>query len=564
MAVLAIALYSPSYDYDFVYDDDAVIKDNRYVKDGLNGLGKIWTTSYFQGYDENINARAFRPVPLTTLALEVEIWGLNTKVHHTANILFYGLTAFFLFLFLSKLLRKHHPFIAIAICLLFICHPIHLEVVANIKSRDTMLGFLGLCLSGWLLLKYLDSKKVLPFILSLLFYFMALFSKEEAITSLATIPLMLWFFRDYKIKKIVLTMLPFLGAVVLFLIYRSDIVGGLNEGVKLTYLDNSLLAANGFAERSASNLLVLGHYLLKTVFPHPLISDYSYSTIPLVNWGDWRVFAALFANLGLLILGIHGFIKRKEYGFGPLFYFAAVSIFTSLVITNVSAYNDRFLYIPVLGICFLLAFGISKLIKPPAKEAPKETAAFFFKHNFIPVSIIVILCSLSIYKIESHLPNWKNRYILFAHDLNLAPQNARMRKNHGGSFARLAVSNQTSNPVQARQYANQAIEQLEYALSLYNGMGTGHIHLGNMYIILGQYDNAIKSLLNALQLDPNNYFAKSSLGNVYYRQTNYQNSIDILQRIPVHLRKKGDWDLLAKDYDRIGDAVKAAEMRANM
>ncbi len=564
LAVLAVALYSPSYDYGFVYDDDAVIKDNRYVKEGLDGLGKIWATSYFQGYDENINARAFRPFPLTTLALEVEVWGLDTKVHHTANIIFYGLTAFFLFLFLSKLLREHHPFLAIATCLLFVFHPIHLEVVANIKSRDTMLGFLGLCLSGWLLLKYLDSKKVWPLLLSLLFYFMALFSKEEVITSLATIPLMLWFFRDYKIKKIVAAMLPFLGAVIIFLIYRSDVVGGLNEGITLTYLDNSLLAANGFAERSASNILVLGHYLLKTVFPHPLISDYSYSTIPLVNWDDWRVYAALLANLAFLLLGLHGLVKRKAYGFGPLFYFAAVSIFTSLVITNVSAYNDRFLYIPVLGICFMVAYGFSKMIKRPPKEAPKETPAFFFKNNFIPVSAIVVLCALGVYKIESHLPFWKDRYVLFAHDLNLAPQNARMRKNHGGSLARLAVSNQTDNPELARKYAQQAIEQLDYALNLYNRMGTGHIHLGNMYIILGQYDKAIRSLLDALQLDPNNYFAKSSLGNVYYRQANYQDSINILESIPVHLRKRGDWDLLAKGYDRIGNAAKAAEMRANM
>lgn len=280
-AALAMAIYSPSINYDFVYDDDAVIKDNRYVKQGIAGLDEIWSTSYFEGYDETMIARAFRPVPLTTLALEVEMFGLNTKVHHATNLLFYGLTGFFLFLFLSKLMRGFHPFLPIATCLLFLLHPIHLEVVANIKSRDTMLGFLGVCMAGWFLLKHLDNRKILPLALSLLFYFMGLFSKEEVITTLAGLPLALYFFRKYSLGKIVKTMLPFLAAVVIFLIYRSNILGGLNEGVKLTYLDNSLLAANGFAERSASGILVLGNYLLKTIFPHPLISDYSYSTLPL-------------------------------------------------------------------------------------------------------------------------------------------------------------------------------------------------------------------------------------------------------------------------------------------
>ncbi len=563
LAVIAMAVYSPSIQYDFVYDDDAVIKDNRYVKKGIDGLGEIWTTSYFQGYDENMIARAFRPIPLTTLALEVEMFGLNTKVHHAANLLFYGLTGFFLFMFLSKLMRSCHPFLAIATCLLFLLHPIHLEVVANIKSRDTMLGFLGVCFAGWFLLKHLDNRKILPLLISLLFYFMGLFSKEEVITTLASFPLVLYFFRKYSIKKIGLTMLPYVGAVIVFLIYRSYVLGGLNEGVTLTYLDNSLLAANGFAERSASNLLVLGHYLLKTIFPHPLISDYSYSTIPLVNWNDWRVYAALIANLGLLYIGLKGLVKRKIYGFGPLWYFVSVSIFTSLIITNVSAYNDRFLYVPVLGICFLAAYAISQLIRG-GNRVLEETAGVFFKNNFVPVALTAIISALGIFKMESHLPRWKNRYALFEYDVNIAPQNARMRKNYGGSFARLAVENQTNDPEQAKQYAQSAIEQLSYALTIYPNMATGHIHIGNMHIILRQYDEAIKSLEAALEINPTNYYAKASLGNVYFRKGNYEQSIRVIESIPPHLRNRGDLDVLARSYDRSGNPAKATEIRKGM
>src|SRR5690606_28198008 len=117
---------------------------------------------------------------------------------------------------------------------------------------------------------------------------------------------------------------------------------------------------------------------------------------------------------------------------------------------------------------------------------------------------------------ESHLPYWKDRYALFRHDVELAPQNARMRKNYGGSLARLAVENQVDNTDLAKQYATQAIEQLEYALKLYDGMATGYIHIGNMHIILHQYDEAIAALQKALQHDSQNYYAKASLGNVYY------------------------------------------------
>ena len=561
MAVLAMAVYAPSINYDFVYDDDAVIKDNRYVKQGIEGLDEIWSTSYFQGYDENMNARAFRPIPLTTLAFEVEMFGLNTKVHHGTNLLFYGLTGFFLFLLLVKLMRGYHLFLPIATCLLFILHPIHLEVVANIKSRDTMLGFLGVCVAAWLLLKHLDTQKILPLGLSLVFYFVALFSKEEVITTLAGIPLMLWFFRDYKMGKIARTMLPYLGAVIIFLIYRSNIVGGLNEGVTLTYLDNSLLAANGLGERSASQIFVLGNYLLKTVFPHPLISDYSFSTLPIVNWNDWRVYVALFSNIALLWVGIKGLIRKEIYAFGPLWYFVSVSIFTSLVVTNVSAYNDRFLYVPVLGIIFLIVWALLQLVKK-LPSGQTETVSLFFKNNFVPVAVVMLLAAISIYKIEGHLPYWKDRNSLFLHDVELAPKNARMRKNYGGSLARLAVEYQVNDPALARQYAELAIEQLNYALSLYPGMPTGHIHKGNMHILLNQNDEAIEALNTALVRDPQNYYAKASLGNVYYRKGEYENSIKILESIPKHLRNPSDLDVLARSYDKIGNNAKAAEIRA--
>jgi len=558
MAALAMAVYAPSYNYDFVYDDDAVVKDNRFVQQGLGGLPEIWTTSYFQGYDEDMVARAYRPIPLTTLALEYEIWGLNATVNHIFNLLFYGLTGFFLFLMLSKLMRDHHPALPIITCLLFLLHPIHLEVVANIKSRDTMLGFLNFVLAAWFLLKHLDNRKILPLVLSLLFYLVGLFSKEQVITNVAVLALMLYFFRDFKIGKIVLTVLPYAVAVVFFLAVRSNVLGGLNEGVTLTYLDNSLLAAEGFAERSASNLLVLGHYLLKTVFPHPLLSDYSYSTLPLVNWDDWRVYVALLANLGLLALGLHGLIKRKAYGFGALHYFVTVSIFTSLIVTNVSAYNDRFLYTPVLGICFLVAWLILRWVKKSEVQDSNPVASFF-KNNFVPVAIVTLLAGLCILKIESHLPYWEDRYALFSHDVKLAPNNARMRKNHGGSLARLAVDHQEDAPDKAREYAKLAIIQLDAALAIYPNIPTGYIHKGNMNIILGNYGEAESALRAALQFDPDNYYAITSLGNLLYRTERPQEAALMLERIPDHLRKPTDYYLLALVYERLGNNEKSNE-----
>ena len=359
-------------------------------------------------------------------------------------------------------------------------------------------------------------------------------------------------------------MLPYLGLIVFFPHLPLQHRRGAERGRYPHPFGQLPPGSQWFCRAQCIAVVDFGKLFVENRFPAPAHQRLFLPDLAVGQLGvTGGVYASLLANLGLLAVGIHGLLKRKVYGFGPLWYFVSVSIFTSLVITNVSAYNDRFLYVPVLGIVFLLVWGISKLIKQPA-DGQKETAGLFFKNNFVPVALVALLGALGIFKIESHLPVWKDRYALFEHDVQLAPQNARMRKNYGGSFARMAVEEQQKDQQLAQQYARQAIEQLDYALSLYPNMATGHIHKGNMHIILKQNDKAIAALQTALKYSPSNYYAKASLGNVQYRNGDYEGSVKTLESIPIRLRNKADWDVLARSYERLGNAAKAAEARGKM
>ncbi|MGK0363127.1 MAG: hypothetical protein ACI85O_000169 [Saprospiraceae bacterium] len=574
IGLIGLFLYAPSHNYEFVYDDDAVIKDNRYVKSGTDGLGKIWTTTYFMGMNESINARAFRPIPLTTLALEVEFldnkpdtafeqknWTPNPAIYHRTNLLFYGLTGFFLFFFLARMFKDYHYILPIIVTLLFVLHPIHVEVIANIKSRDTLLGFLNFAIAGWFLLKSVDSRKMNYLIPSLFFYFIALFSKEEVITFLAIIPAILYFFREMDWKKIVLYTAPFLGAVVIYLIIRTNIVGGLNAGVKLGILDNSLLATDGILERSASNLQVLGYYLLHTVFPHPLISDYSYSTLPNINWNTWQPYAALVTNLGLVAAMFHGLRKKALYAFGILYYFATVSIFTSLIITNVSAYNDRFLYSPVLGIMIVIGWGLYQLMTVKDEEGKFSLPIVsVLSKNILPIGIALILAALGIWKVSSHLPKWENRFVLFEHDMKLCPNNARLLKNHGGSLSRLALK-ELRGSEKRRELATEGVEVLTRALDIYERIPTGWIHLANCHVFLNENTKAEAAYRKALEFNPGNHYATVNLANVMYRLRKYQQAVNMLEALPKLNFTKGDYNLLSLAHEKAGNNGKAAEYR---
>jgi tetratricopeptide (TPR) repeat protein len=558
-AILAMGLYAPSYNYDFVYDDDAVIQDNRFVHKGMNGLKDIWSTSYFRGYNENMNVNAFRPVPLTTFAIEYQFAGLNASSYHITNIILYGLTGFFLFYFLSTLLYKFHPILPIAAVLFFIVHPLHVEVVANIKSRDELLAFLNFSISAWLLLKYVDTHKIWAMVLSLLFYSIALFSKESTITTLAIIPAILYFFRQIKWSRIGKLTLPFLGLALFFLIYRYDVIG--SDYIQTKYFDNSLLAADSIGERIASNINVLGFYLYKTIIPHPLISDYSYNTLPNVGFDNYKVYLTILAYGGLIWLFLKGLSVKRVTSFAIIYFFITVSIFSNVFFPGFAVYNDRFLYHPVLGISILLSWVIYQFANTEENNKQIKEWIPFIKNNPIPLLIILILSGLAIFKLESRLPDWENRYVLFEKDSKTAPNNARMRKNYGGSLARQALASQKTDPKASTIYANQAIKELEGALSIYERQSTGHIHLGNMYTLLRKYDKAEKAFSDALKFDSKSHHAQVNLANIYYRQGRYGDSVNLLEGMSKTHFTNNDYNLLSLAWSRYGNEEKAAFYR---
>ncbi len=554
-ALLALFLYAPSYFYDFVYDDDAVIRNNRFVQLGWEGLSDIWTTSYFEGYDAGMKARAYRPFPLTTLAISYAWAGLDPRFHHLVNIILYALTAVLLYRLLDRLLGRVHPWVPLLTCLFFVAHPVHTEVVANIKSRDTLLGFLGMVGAALYLLRAYDRRRPAWLVAASASLFVGLTSKEEVVTAAAWMPLLLYTFRTCPPGRAILFTAPLGLTVLLYLGIRSAVLGGLNEGVTLTYLDNSLLAAADLAERSASTVYVLGYYLWKSLVPYPLLSDYSWQTLPLVGWTDLRVYAALGANLLLLAYGIRGLRRRTVYGFAVLHHFISLSIFSNLVLTNVSVYNDRFLYTPVLGTCLAVAFLVSRL-----ERATGEPGAGirWWHRNFRFVAAATLVTVMGVAMTTVHLPVWRNATTLFTHDAQAAPGNARVRKNLGGALAQQAVARQTTDPERARAYAAAAIQQLDTALVLYPGMPTGWIHKGNMHILLEEYEAAVSALQNALRDDPDNYFAKASLGNVQYRLGDYEAAAGVLESIPENSLRASDHQLLGRIYQRLDQPDKAA------
>ena len=195
LCVLTFGLYISSVSFDYALDDTMVITGNKFTQRGFDGIGDIFRYESFRGYfgeQKNLlEGDRYRPLSIATFAAEVGLLGKgNTAASHFINILLYALTAILMYRVLLFMFppRKEDenpskfasffnvPFIATA---LFIVHPLHVEVVANIKGRDEILALLGELGTLYFTFRYLNDKSTKYLIALFAAFFVGIFSKES-------------------------------------------------------------------------------------------------------------------------------------------------------------------------------------------------------------------------------------------------------------------------------------------------------------------------------------------------------------------------------------------------
>ncbi|NLB27312.1 MAG: hypothetical protein GX820_11550, partial [Bacteroidales bacterium] len=192
---IAFLLYGNTIYNDYSLDDIYVTQNNPKVMKGLAGIPEIVTGRYV---NEEGNIFGYRPVATITFAIENKLWGQNPHLGHLINVLLYALSIVLLFNLLKKIFREQHILFLLTVVLLFIAHPIHTEVVASLKNRETLLSFLFSLISLHLFLKWTDNRKVWQVIAGILAFIIAFLSKQDAVTFAAIIPLALFYYTPYQ------------------------------------------------------------------------------------------------------------------------------------------------------------------------------------------------------------------------------------------------------------------------------------------------------------------------------------------------------------------------------
>ncbi len=603
--LLSVILYANTLFHNYAVDDAIVIYDNEFTTIGLAGIPDLFRYDTFRGFfkvegKENLVAGGrYRPLTPAMYALEVQLFApkkrdaaglpvkdkngnqifdpdesgkLNTVkfVGHFVNVLLYGLTGVVLFWLLLRLfspasaspLIPHTSYLIPLTCtLLFMVHPIHSEVVANIKGRDEIVSLLGSLAALLLSWRAFSEKKPGLNLAAGALFFLALLSKENAITFLAVVPLTYFFFSRANVRQVILQTLPFVAAAAVFLVIRTSVIGLLPGEPPKELMNNPFLKLVGTqyvdfsaGEKFATIFYTLGKYLQLLVLPHPLTHDYYPRHIPILGFGDWKVILSLLVYLALGIYALLRLPKKDPVSYGILFFLATISIVSNIVFPVGTTMNERFAYMPSVGFCLVVAVLFAKLAG---------------KNGRLPMTAMVVggLILLA-YSGKTFVRNfvWKDNFTLFLTDVKTAPGSAKLQNSSGGEL--IAQSLKPGNEERKNDMLREAITHLNEAIKIHPGYKNPFLLLGNAYNYLQEYEASIQAYEHALRLDPNYGEAKNNLAITYQQAGRYfgEEKNDLAKSL-AYLQKA--YELKPDDYETLrllgvahgvaGYAAKAAE-----
>ena len=526
IGILAFAIYSNTLGHQYTLDDFSAIKDNRVTQKGIEGIPTIFKTHYRYGY-WNSPGELYRPFTLAMFALEWDISPDNPFIGHLMNVTFYALTGALLFVFLAQLFKGYSLLLPFFATLVFVAHPVHVEVVANIKSRDEIMAFLG-CLSAvWGLWNYWKDQKMKWLILGLASYFMAMFSKENAITFLAIFPLVGYFFTKKSLPEILKTCALFLIPVVVYLAVRQGVIGNVIKAKQTVALDNVLYATESFADQLATAILILGKYIKTLFFPHPLGSDFGFNEIPITSFSDWRVLLSGLLHVGLLGYAIKGLKNKKIESFAILFYLINFSIFSNIFIKIGSSFGDRFLYVASLGFAIVLTYALMKVLKANPREKGQNVWSLIQKNGAFSALmglIVILFCA----KTMSRNTVWYDSYSLYAADVKNAPNSAKLNYHYALETAKKGDAE--SNAQKKNEYYTEAKKHLNKALEIFPQYHDAYGRLGLTYYYEKNPTEALKNYNLAIKYKSNNATVYSNMGTLFFEQNNIPKAIESYQK----------------------------------
>ena len=514
-AATALALFASTLTFQFLnWDDDRYVLQNPWIRSwSAENLTHIFTKPYLAN---------FLPLHLLSYLVDYSLWGLNPFGYHLQSVLLHALNAALVWTVVRRMFGgRALPLLS---ALFFAVSPAHVEAVAWISIRKDLLSttFALLSLDFYLRARGAPSRAgtgTTAYIGSVLCFTLALLAKVTAVTLPAFFLLLDW--------------MQGMGKGV-YRLNRTDLTNKIPfvvVGTWLALLNRSAQAQAGavLQQDALSHAMVEGHAMwnyLGVLFGF-LHGNPDYD-LPALTRDPSTILLSLAGLMLLPVVAWLGYRARDRVlcsGTSWIF----IMLIPALGFPLVTYMAERYLYLPSVGFCWMLAYGIVRLSDLVRDSRSRQVALAGM--TLVPIALFAG-------RTVRYLPIWRDSESLWtyamtrSHDYrpytNLAQ--IRIHQNRLEEAEKLLLSAaqghedpytyQNLSVVYFRlgRYA-EAARAAERALRALRQSGWDSARASDLYYneaaayaMLDKKANAIAALRASVREDPNNAEARSKLG----------------------------------------------------
>ncbi|MEE9543892.1 MAG: tetratricopeptide repeat protein [Thermodesulfobacteriota bacterium] len=517
LLILGLAIYSNALWGQFVYDDELYILTNPLIRDLSNFLDLSGT----------------RYVAFLSFAMNYAVGGYNVFGYNLTNIIIHIINSMLVYSLVSLILKtpgmkgiqietKH---LALLASLLFLTHPIETQAVNYIVQRFATLATLFYLSSVTLYLKARlttetngSGKPGARY-----FYYGAalaaavLAQKTKAISF--TLPFMIVLFEftffslSEGIQKKAKRLVPFLFT--LAIIPASILLGASKVALKtesstelVTRMQMELLTEYSRYDYLLIQFRVVVSYLRLLVFP--MNQNLLHETSTYDSFFAPGVIASFAFLAALFFLSAFLWFRSKKrrdalgllIATGVLWFFITISIESSIIPLRYKMFEHR-LYLPSVGF-FITATAIFFYIARALSGARSSKTKTGAKTLAIAAVIILALSTLT-YK----------RNTVWSTELSLWKDVISKNPDAPGAHFKLGAA------YSAEKNAKMAVFHYRESIRLDSGNIEPYNNLGNILLVQGKLDEALKEFRKALKLDPDFDKTRNNLANALTRLGRY-------------------------------------------
>ncbi|MFN0006555.1 MAG: tetratricopeptide repeat protein [Planctomycetota bacterium] len=468
LVLATLFAYEPVRNNGFIsFDDNFYLTQNPQVQAGLGLDGVRW--AFTTGHSANWH-------PLTWLShmLDVSLWGMDARGHHVTSVLLHAASVVLLFFLLRRMTGEtgKSAFVAAA----FAVHPLHVESVAWVAERkDVLSALLGLLtLQFWV--AWTKEGGRLRYVASIVLFALGLMAKPM----LVTLPFLMLLLDAWPLARLdrgtararIVEKLPFFALALL-----SCIVTYLVQQRGFAVIGQTVLPLS-FRFGNAGIAYVT--YLGKAVWPVDLAFFYPYP--PMLS----AVKAVL---SGILVLTATALVLYRAHArpwlaVGWFWWLGMLVPVIGIVQVGRQSLADRYMYLPLVGLAVLAAWGTDSLFRGRGRAVR------------VALAIAVVGAWTFLTRAQSEV--WKDDFSLFGHAVAVTEENAVAHDLLGTALAD-----------QGR--LDEALSEYRQAILLAPRNANYHTNMGIVLAMQGRLEEALESYRAALSFEPN-------LGNAYLNQ----------------------------------------------